>query len=190
MKENKKKAIIFSGPSGGGKTTIVNYLIKNNPSLMFSVSATTRNKRFNEIHGKDYYFLTPEVFRRKIENREFIEYEQVYEGLYYGTLKSEVCRIWKNDKYFITDIDVKGALALIHFFKQKILSIFVKTSREDILETRLKYRNTESEISLKERMEKSQYELSFEKSFDEIIVNNTLSESFKVAQELVYKYLS
>ena len=140
------KAIIFSAPSGSGKTTIVKYLLTNNSDLGFSISASTRDKRGRtEQHGKDYYFLTPEDFKKKIDNDEFIEWEEVYEGNFYGTLKSEIERIWREGKNVIFDVDVKGGLNLKKYFGHKALAIFVKAPSIEVLKERLNDRGTETE---------------------------------------------
>src|SRR5688572_14421573 len=139
------KAIIFSAPSGSGKTTIVKYLLENNPDLGFSISASTRDKRGrSEKNGMDYYFLTPEEFKKKIDNNEFVEWEEVYEGNFYGTLKSEVERIWSQGKNVIFDVDVKGGMNLKKYFGPQALSIFVKVPSLEVLKHRLNDRGTES----------------------------------------------
>ena len=153
------KAIIFSAPSGSGKTTIVRHLLEKNPDLGFSISASTRDKRGRtEAHGKDYYFLTPEEFKKKIDNKEFVEWEEVYEGNFYGTLKSEVDRIWKNGKNVIFDVDVKGGINLKNYFGDKALAIFVKVPSMEVLKERLHDRGTESEESLSRRLFKANFE--------------------------------
>ena len=179
------KAIIFSAPSGSGKTTLVKYLLENNPDLGFSISASTRDKRGrNEEQGKDYYFLTPEEFKVKIDNNEFIEWEEVYEGNFYGTLKSEIQRIWDSGKNVIFDVDVKGGLNLKKYFGDKALSVFVKVPSLEILEQRLTDRGTESKDSLSRRLFKAKFELSFQDKFDVILVNEDLDQSLKEAQRL------
>src|SRR6187551_2353116 len=140
------KALIFCAPSGSGKTTLVKHLLSTNSDLGFSISASTRDKRGRiEQHGKDYYFLTPEDFKKKIDADEFIEWEEVYEGNFYGTLKSEIERLWKEGKDVIFDVDVKGGLALKKYFGDKALAIFVKVPSLEILKARLNDRGTESE---------------------------------------------
>jgi len=179
------KAIIFSAPSGSGKTTIVKYLLDNNTDLGFSISASTRDKRGRkEQHGKDYYFLTPEEFKTKIDNQEFIEWEEVYEGNYYGTLKSEIQRIWDEGKNVIFDVDVKGGLTLKNYFGDKALSIFVKVPSLEILEQRLQSRGTESHASMSQRLFKAKFEMTFADKFDVILVNEELSHSLAEAQRL------
>lgn len=179
------KAIIFSAPSGSGKTTIVRHLLNTNPDLGFSISASTRDKRGRkEEHGKDYYFLTPEEFKKKIDNDEFIEWEEVYEGNYYGTLKTEIQRIWDEGKNVIFDVDVKGGLALKKYFGDKALSIFVKVPSMEILEQRLRGRGTESHASLSQRLFKAKFEMTFADKFDVVLVNEDLDKSLAEAQRL------
>jgi len=179
------KAIIFSAPSGSGKTTIVQHLVSNNPDLRFSISASTRDKRGRtEIDGKDYYFLTPEEFKDKIKNDEFVEWEEVYRGNYYGTLKSEIDRIWANDCNIIFDVDVKGGLNLKQYFQDKALAVFVKAPSLDVLEQRLRSRNTDSEDSISRRLFKAEFEMALEDQFDVTLLNKELDDSFQKAQEL------
>lgn len=181
---NNTKLIIFSAPSGAGKTTIVRHLLENNANLTFSVSATTREQRSYEEQGKDYYFLTQEDFEQKIENKEFAEYEQVYQGTYYGTLKSEIDKIRAEGKNLIFDVDVEGGLRLKRKYKQDALAIFVKVSSVEVLKERLNKRNTESEAKRAERVAKAVKELTYEKLFDVVIENNVLEDAFAQAQKL------
>lgn len=179
------KAIIFSAPSGSGKTTIVKHLLNNNPDLGFSISASTRDKRGRtEQHGKDYYFLTPEDFRKKINNDEFIEWEEVYAGNFYGTLKSEIERIWQEGKNVIFDVDVKGGLNLKKYFGSKGLSVFVKVPSLEVLKERLNDRGTETPESLSRRLFKAQFEMGFQDKFDVVLVNENLEKSLTEAQRL------
>jgi guanylate kinase len=179
------KAIIFSAPSGSGKTTLVHHLLKNNPDLGFSISAATRDKRGRkEENGKDYYFLTPEEFKHKIDNNEFVEWEEVYAGNFYGTLKSEIERIWRERKNVIFDVDVKGGINLKKFFGDKALAIFVKVPSMEILKERLKDRGTETEESLSRRVFKANFEMSFQDNFDVVLLNEDLDKSLKEAQKL------
>jgi guanylate kinase len=179
------KAIIFSAPSGSGKTTIVKHLLENNPDLGFSISASTRDKRGRtEQNGKDYYFLTPHDFKKKIDNDEFVEWEEVYEGNFYGTLKSEVERIWKEGKNVIFDVDVKGGLNLKKFFGDKGLAIFVKVPSLDVLKTRLNDRGTETPESLSRRLFKAEFEMGFSDRFDVVLLNESLEKSLAEAQHL------
>jgi guanylate kinase len=179
------KAIIFSAPSGSGKTTLVKHLLDTNPDLGFSISAATRDKRGrSEQNGKDYYFLTPEEFRAKIEKDEFVEWEEVYAGNFYGTLKSEIERIWSEGKNVIFDVDVKGGLNLKKYFGDKALAIFVKVPSIEVLKQRLNDRGTESEESLSRRLFKAQFEMGFQDKFDVVLVNEDLEKSKVEAQKL------
>ncbi|HEX8061432.1 MAG TPA: guanylate kinase [Cyclobacteriaceae bacterium] len=184
------KALIFSAPSGSGKTTIVKHLLANNPTLGFSISASTRDKRGRtEENGKDYYFLTPEDFKKKIDNDEFIEWEEVYAGNFYGTLKSEIERIWREGKDVVFDVDVQGGIKLKKYFKDDALSVFVKVPNIDTLRERLKTRGTESEESLSRRLFKAKFEMGFANQFDEVLVNDNLESAFKKAQDLYTNFL-
>ncbi len=179
------KAIIFSAPSGSGKTTIVRHLVEKNPDLGFSISACTRDKRGRtEQDGKDYYFLSPEEFKKKIDNQEFVEWEEVYAGNFYGTLKAEVERIWKTGKNVVFDVDVKGGISLKEYFGDKALAIFVKVPSLEVLEQRLKARQTDSHESLSQRLFKAKFEMTFEDKFDATLVNEHLPASLAEAQKL------
>lgn len=179
------KALIFSAPSGSGKTTIVKHLLQNNPDLGFSISASTRDKRGRtEQHGKDYYFLSPEDFKRKIDNEEFIEWEEVYAGNFYGTLKEEIERIWREGKNVIFDVDVKGGINLKKYFGDKALAVFVKVPSLEVLKERLTERGTETEESLSRRIFKAKFEMTFQDKFDVVLVNEQLDKSLKDAQRL------
>lgn len=179
------KALIFSAPSGSGKTTIVKHLLNTNPDLGFSISASTRDKRGRtEQNGKDYYFLTPEDFKQKIDRDEFIEWEEVYAGNFYGTLKSEIERIWNEGRNVIFDVDVKGGLNLKKYFGNKALAIFVKVPSIEVLEARLNDRGTESPQSLSQRLFKAKFEMGFQNKFDVVLVNENLETSLKEAQKL------
>lgn len=179
------KALIFSAPSGSGKTTIVKHLLKNNPDLGFSISASTRDKRGRkEQNGKDYYFLSPEEFKNKIDINEFIEWEEVYEGNFYGTLKSEIERIWQLGKDVIFDVDVKGGLNLKNYFGDKALAVFVKVPSVDVLKERLHDRGTEDDQSLSRRLFKAKFEMTFQDRFDVVLVNEYLEKSLAEAQLL------
>ena len=182
---HKGKALIFSAPSGSGKTTIVHHLLDKNDNLGFSISACTRDKRGrNEENGKDYYFLTPDEFLHKIENGDFIEWEEVYAGNFYGTLKSEIQRIWDRGKHVIFDVDVKGGINLKKYFGDDALAVFVKVPSLEVLKERLSDRGTESEDSLSRRMYKAQFEMGFEDQFDVTLVNENLDKSLIEAQKL------
>ena len=179
------KAIIFSAPSGSGKTTIVKHLLKTNPDLGFSISASTRDRRGRtEKDGQDYHFLTPLQFKELIDKNEFVEWEEVYEGNFYGTLKSEIQRIWDAGKNVIFDVDVKGGLNLKKYFGDKALSIFVKVPSIEILKTRLHDRGTETPESLSRRLFKAQFEMTFQDKFDVVLVNENLEKSLAEAQRL------
>ncbi len=179
------KALIFSAPSGSGKTTLVRHLLNNNSDLGFSISASTRDKRGRtEQDGKDYHFLTPEQFKQKIDNGDFIEWEEVYAGNFYGTLKTEIEKIWKNGKNVIFDVDVKGGINLKKYFGDKALAIFVKVPSMEVLENRLKERGTESDESLSRRLFKAKFEMTFQDKFDVVLVNEDLDKSLAEAQKL------
>jgi guanylate kinase len=184
------KVVVFSAPSGSGKTTIVRHLLEKFPQLGFSISACTRDKRGrSEENGKDYYFLTPDDFRRRIENQEFVEWEEVYQGAFYGTLKSEVERIWASGRSVIFDVDVKGGISLKNFYGKKALTIFVKVPSVEMLGERLKSRGTESEDSLSRRLFKVNFELGFQDRFDVVLVNDKLEETLVQAEKIVAEFL-
>jgi guanylate kinase len=179
------KALIFSAPSGSGKTTIVKHLLKNNSDLGFSISASTRDRRGRtEQDGKDYHFLSPEAFKEKIDQDEFIEWEEVYAGNFYGTLKTEIERIWSEGKNVIFDVDVKGGINLKRYFGDRALAIFVKVPSMEVLTNRLKDRATESEESLSRRLFKAKFEMTFQDKFDIVLVNEELDKSLTEAQRL------
>jgi guanylate kinase len=189
MSESKKgKCIIFSAPSGAGKTTIVHYLLGQSLGLEFSVSACSRDPRGNEIDGKDYYFLGLEGFREQIEKEAFIEWEEVYTNNFYGTLKSEIERIWANGKTVIFDLDVIGGLNLKRIFGEQALSIFVKPPSYEELEKRLRSRSTETEDKIQQRMDKANTELAYAPNFDIILINDDLEETCKKAKEMVSNF--
>jgi guanylate kinase len=189
METKGGKCIIFSAPSGAGKTTIVHRLIKEIPSLSFSVSACSREARPNEIHGVDYYFLSIEEFKTKIAKGEFIEWEEVYKNNYYGTLTSEIEKIWNQNKNVIFDVDVVGGLNLKKYFGSKALSIFVQPPSIEILEERLRSRKTESEDKIQMRIQKANIEIKQCKEFDYILVNNDLEIAVHEIKEVVLKFL-
>lgn len=183
------KIIIFSAPSGAGKTTIVKHLLANCDYLGFSISACTRPKREHEIDGKDYYFISSEQFKAKIEANEFVEWQEVYENSFYGTLKSEVERIWQAGKHVIFDVDVKGGLNLKKYYQSQALAIFITTPSMEILEERLRNRQTETEESLQKRIKKFKYEVTFANQFDKILINAELTQAFADAQKLVDNFV-
>jgi guanylate kinase len=183
------KLIIITAPSGAGKTTIVRHLLASFSELAFSISATTRARRPHESEGVDYYFLSPEEFRSRVDAGGFIEWEEVYENQYYGTLKSEVERLWKADKHIIFDIEVKGALNIQKAYPDNSLSIFVQPPSEEILFARLRNRKTESEENLRKRIDRAAMELSCAHLFDRILVNDILSDTLAEAEDMVSSYL-
>lgn len=186
----KGKLIIFSAPSGSGKTTLVHYLL-NKPelNLAFSISAASREKRDGEIHGKDYYFITPEDFKKKIENDEFVEWEEVYKDNFYGTLKEEVERMRNQGKNIIFDIDVKGGLNIKKQFPNDSLAIFVEPPSVEELILRLKNRKTETPEKIKMRIDKAEEELKFADKFDVIILNDKLEKAKEEAYNIVKEFL-
>ena len=183
------KLIIFSGPSGSGKTSIVKYLLGKNLNLNFSISACSREKRENEIHGKDYFFISANDFKEKIKNNDFLEWEEVYENHFYGTLLSEVEKILKSGRNVIFDIDVIGGLNIKEKYNKQALSIFVKPPSIEELKKRLINRSTESADKLEKRISKAEYEISFAKKFDELIINENLNEAENVAFKIVNQFL-
>ena len=184
------KLIIFSAPSGAGKTTIVKYLLEQDLNLEFSVSATCRPKRHTETDGKDYYFLSLEEFRSKVENNEFLEWEEVYEGICYGTLKSEVDRICAKGKNVIFDVDVVGGSNIKKFYGEKALAIFVQPPSIEELRSRLIARSTDSMEVIEKRVAKAAYELTFANQFDCIIINENLSLAFQEAESCIRQFIA
>ncbi|WP_372752930.1 guanylate kinase [Mariniflexile sp.] len=184
------KLIVFSAPSGSGKTTIVKHLLGlTDLNLEFSISAASREKRGNEVHGKDYYFLSLQEFKNKIKNDEFLEWEEVYRDNFYGTLKSEVERIWALGKNVIFDIDVSGGLRIKRKFPNETLAIFVKPPSIDELKIRLKNRKTETEDKINMRVAKASAELATAPLFDVIVVNDDLEKALKEAEKLVSDFV-
>ena len=183
------KAVIISAPSGAGKTTLVNKLLKAKLPLLFSISACSRAPREGEEDKKDYYFLSIEEFKEKIKAQDFIEWEEVYQGNFYGTLKKEIERIWKEKKHVVFDVDVVGGISLKEYFNENSISIFIKPPSLEALSKRLKKRNTEDRKSIKNRLEKSFEEMKSIDKFDKIIVNDELNISTKNIIETVEKFL-
>ncbi len=183
------KLIVVTAPSGAGKTTIVKHLLKVFPELAFSISATTRGQRANEKDGKDYYFMGNEEFKSLIEKKSFVEWQEVYENQFYGTLLSEVKRLWDLGKHVIFDVDVRGALNLKKAFPGNSLAIFVKPPSKVALLERLTLRKSESEESLKRRIAKAELELSFETEFDVVLENKILEEALRKAEYIVKQWL-
>ena len=184
------KLIVFSAPSGAGKTTLVKYIIETFNDIQFSISATSRIARGKEKDGVDYYFLSSEEFKAKVQNEEFIEYEEVYGGNYYGTLKSEIDRIWNANKIAIFDIDVVGGANIKNMFPNETLSIFVMPPSIDVLKNRLLERGDVSSEEINVRVKKAESELDYASKFDNIIINNDLEESKKIAHTLIKKFIN
>jgi guanylate kinase len=185
----EQKIIIITAPSGAGKTSITRYLLAKFPQLAFSVSAATRSARAHETNGVDYYFLSLEAFKQKIQHNEFAEWEMVYEGKYYGTLKSELERIWNAGKVPLLDIEVKGAIHFQERYPRLLLTLFIEPPSVDELRRRLESRGTETPESLLARVNKASYELSFKHHFDKIIVNKELEMACQEAAALVQAFL-
>jgi len=186
---NQGKLVIFSAPSGAGKTTIVRQLLTEISKLEFSVSVASRPKRPNEIDGKDYYFIPVDEFKQKIKDNEFLEWEEVYENQFYGTLISEVERLRKEGKHVVFDVDVKGGMNIKRLYGNDALSVFVQPPSIEELERRLRARNTDSEESIRKRVKKAGYELQYAKHFDVVIVNDNLEEAQQKTLEVVTQFL-
>lgn len=185
QKKMRNQVMIFSAPSGAGKTTIVRHLLEKFDFLEFSVSATSRSPRGKEQDGIDYYFLSVDEFKKRVNNNEFVEYEEVYPGSFYGTLRSEVERIWKKGNTILFDVDVKGGMNIKKIFGEKALSVFIQPPSLEIMEERLRNRGTDSEEAIKTRISKAKQEMTFASEFDTILINDKLEDSFEKAEKLV-----
>ena len=186
----KNKMIIISAPSGAGKTTIVKKLLKQKThNLTFSISACSRPKRKNEIHEKDYYFISVNEFKQKIKNNEFIEWEEVYHNQFYGTLHSEIKKIWKNGKNVVFDVDVVGGLNIKKQFPKEALSIFIKPPSINELKNRLINRSTDTKANIIKRINKAEKELQYENKFDAVIINDNLQEAIKNTKQIIADFL-
>lgn len=191
MQHSANKIIIIAAPSGSGKTSVTRHLLKAfDGKLAFSVSCATRQPRNHEKNGVDYYFISPEEFKQRIANHEFAEWEMVYEGKYYGTLKSELQRMWDNDQTPLLDVDVKGGINVQQQYPTQSLSLFIEPPSIDELEKRLKARGTETTESLKARIDKASYELSFKSQFDKVVINDDLATACTEAEDIVRKFLN
>lgn len=189
MSENKGKLVIFSAPSGAGKSTLVNYLLPQFPQLSFSISATSRAPRGQEEHGKDYYFLSSEEFKVRVAQDELLEWEEVYSGTYYGTLRTEVERIWSEGKVVVFDIDVVGALNLKKQFGDRALTLFVQAPSVEILEQRIRGRGTDSEEKIQQRVAKATIEMARAPEFDKVVVNDDLNTAKAKALAILKDFL-
>lgn len=189
MNDSANKIIIITAPSGAGKSTITRFLLAKYPWLSFSISAATRQPRAGEVDGKDYHFMSVEQFREHIRHNDFIEWEMVYEGKYYGTLKSELERIWKNNQVPVLDIDVKGAIHVQQQYPETTLSLFIEPPSVDELKKRLQSRGTETEESLAARVNKASYEISFKHHFHRIVINDHLPRAREEATGIIQDFL-
>ena len=186
----KGKVIIFSAPSGSGKSTIINYLMQQNLNLAFSISATSRPPRGTEQHGVEYFFLTPEDFRQRIANGEFLEYEEVYKDRFYGTLKEQVEKQLENGQNVVLDVDVKGGCNIKNYYGNRALSIFIQPPSIETLRQRLNGRGTDSPEVIEDRIARAEYELGFADKFDTIVVNDNLEQAQQEALQIFKKFLN
>jgi guanylate kinase len=184
-----RKAVIVCAPSGAGKTTIVKHLLATMPELAFSVSACSRKMRPGEVHGKDYFFITADEFRERIRRGNFVEWEEVYPGLFYGTPKAELERIWKEGRTPIFDVDVKGGISLKDYFRERSLAIYIRPPSLKALEERLRNRGTEDEESLKTRLARVEFELGLAEKFDRIVINDLLEKACSDTAALINSFL-
>jgi guanylate kinase len=183
------KLLLFCGPSGSGKTTIVRHLLDTDPRLAFSISATTRPKRETETGGVDYHFISVDEFKRRIDAGEFVEWEEVYQDRFYGTLRSEVDRLWRENKVVVFDVDVEGGLQLKKAFGELLLAVFVMPPSVEVLHQRLTARQSETPESLKARVAKAEHELTYAFRFDRVIVNDTLEHALEEAKQVVAEFV-
>jgi len=187
--DQRGKLVIFSAPSGAGKTTIVRHLLAQDFGLAFSVSVTTRPPRDYEVHGKDYFFMSLDDFKGSVAAGEFVEWEEVYPGRFYGTLRSELERIWSEGHNAIFDIDVIGGLDLKEVYQTRAMAVFVSPPSVEVLEERLRSRGTEDEATLRTRVEKARHEMSYADRFDAVITNDELETACREAESLVRRFL-
>ena len=190
MQKEYNKIILITAPSGSGKTSIVKYLMSRIPELSFSISATTRPKRQNEKDGVDYHFISEETFKEKIHEKEFLEWEMVYEGKYYGTLKSEMSRIWQKNKIPVLDIDVQGAIHVLSQYPINTLALFIQAPTLEDLKIRLEKRGSETPESLQARLNKSSFEMSFKPHFKNIVINRDFEVACREAEEIIRNFLN
>ncbi len=190
MGKQYNKIILVTAPSGAGKTSIIRYLMKKFPQMAFSVSATTRKPRENEKNGEDYYFISENEFKEKIHHKEFLEWEMVYEGKYYGTLKEEIERIWAQNKVPVLDIDVQGAIHVQQQYPVNTFSVFIQPPSVEELKSRLLMRGSETKESLQARVNKASFEMTFKSYFENVVINNDFDEACKQAEKIVSTFLN
>lgn len=188
--ETNQKVIIFSAPSGSGKSTIIGHLLKRIPNMEFSISATSRKPRPGEENGREYYFLSHDEFKQKVAEDKFVEWVEVYQGTCYGTLKSEIERIWDKGNVVIFDVDVLGGVSLKKIFGDKALSVFIQPPSIEVLEQRLRNRNTETEESLRKRIERAEMELQYSNQLDVVVVNDDLETAIDETETIVNNFLN